>query len=222
MRAISYIRVSTVGQAVDGVSLEMQRAKVRAWASLHDAEIVAEYADEGLSGKRADRPGLVSALSHAKREKAALVVYSLSRLSRSTLDTLQLAGTLEKSGCDLVSLSEQLDTSTPAGRVVFRVLAALSEFEREQLAERTRAAIQHLKAQGKRYNCSIPHGYRDEGGQLVRDEREGQIVELVQSLRSRGLSLRRISDELAQRGAFNREGRAFNPKSVASMLRMAA
>ena len=221
MKAIAYFRVSTVGQAVDGVSLEMQRAKVRAWASLHDAEIVAEYADEGLSGKRADRPGLVSALSHAKREKAALVVYSLSRLSRSTLDTLQLTTDLEKSGCDLVSLSEKLDTSTPAGRVVFRVLAALSEFEREQLAERTRGAILHLKAKGQRYG-SVPHGFRDEGGQLVKDGREARIVALVQSLRARGLSLREISDELAKRGAFNREGRAFNPKSVASMLRLAA
>ena len=221
MKAIAYFRVSTVGQAVDGVSLEMQRAKVRAWASLHDAEIVAEYADEGLSGKRADRPGLVSALSHAKREKAALVVYSLSRLSRSTLDTLQLTTDLEKSGCDLVSLSEKLDTSTPAGRVVFRVLAALSEFEREQLAERTRGAILHLKAKGQRYG-SVPHGLRDEGGQLVRDEREARIVELVQSLRARGLSLRKISDELTKRGAFNREGRPFNHNSINSMLRLAA
>ena len=221
MKAIAYFRVSTVGQAVDGVSLEMQRAKVRAWASLHDAEIVAEYADEGLSGKRADRPGLVSALSHAKREKAALVVYSLSRLSRSTLDTLQLTTDLERAGCDLVSLSEKLDTSTPAGRVVFRVLAALSEFEREQLAERTRGAILHLKAKGQRYG-SIPHGFRDEGGQLVRDERESRIVELVQSLRARGLSLRKISDELTARGAFNREGRPFNHNSIASRLRLAA
>lgn len=221
MKAIAYFRVSTVGQAVDGVSLEMQRAKVLAWASLHDAQLVGEYADEGLSGKRANRPGLVSALSHAKREKAALVVYSLSRLSRSTVDTLQLAGDLERAGCDLVSLSEKLDTSTPAGRVVFRVLAALSEFEREQLAERTKGAILHLKAKGQRYG-SIPHGFRDEGGQLVRDERESRIVELVQSLRARGLSLRKISDELTARGAFNREGRPFNHNSIASMLRLAA
>lgn len=221
MRAVSYIRVSTVGQVDDGVSLEMQRAKLRAWASLNDAELVAEYADEGLSGKRADRPGLVAALARAKRERAALVVYSLSRLSRSTLDTLQLAGDLERAGCDLVSLSEKLDTSTPAGRVVFRVLAALSEFEREQLAERTRAAILHLKAKGQRYG-SIPHGYRDEGGQLVKDARESAIVELVQSLRARGLSLQKISDELAQRGAFNRAGRPFNHNSIRSMLRLAA
>ena len=117
MRAVSYIRVSTGEQAQDGVSLELQRAKIRAWASLNDAALVGEYADEGLSGKRADRPGLMAAIAAAKREKAALVVYSLSRLSRSTLDTLQLTADLERAGCDLVSLSEKLDTSTPAGRV---------------------------------------------------------------------------------------------------------
>ena len=221
MRAVSYIRVSTGEQAQDGVSLEMQRAKVRAWAALNDAEIVAEYADEGLSGKRADRPGLVAAIAHAKREGAALVVYSLSRLSRSTLDTLQLTADLERAGCDLVSLSEKLDTSTPAGRVVFRVLAVLGEFEREQVAERTRGAILHLKAKGQRYG-SIPHGFRDEGGQLVKDAREAEVVRLVQSLRERGLSLRKISDELAARGAFNREGRPFNHNSINSMLRLAA
>ena len=221
MRAVSYIRVSTGEQAQDGVSLEMQRAKVRAWASLNDAQLVAEYADEGLSGKRADRPGLVAAIAHAKREGAALVVYSLSRLSRSTLDTLQLTADLERAGCDLVSLSEKLDTSTPAGRVVFRVLAVLGEFEREQVAERTRGAILHLKAKGQRYG-SIPHGFRDEGGQLVKDAREAEVVRLVQSLRERGLSLRKISDELAARGAFNREGRPFNHNSINSMLRLAA
>ena len=221
MRAVSYIRVSTGEQAQDGVSLEMQRTKVRAWASLNDAQLVAEYADEGLSGKRADRPGLVAAIAHAKREGAALVVYSLSRLSRSTLDTLQLTADLERAGCDLVSLSEKLDTSTPAGRVVFRVLAVLGEFEREQVAERTRGAILHMKAKGQRYGA-IPHGFRDEGGQLVKDAREGEVVRLVQSLRARGMSLRKISDELAARGAFNRCGRPFHPESLASMLRLAA
>ena len=221
MRAVSYIRVSTGEQAQDGVSLELQRAKVRAWASLNDAQLVAEYADEGLSGKRADRPGLMAAIAHAKREGAALVVYSLSRLSRSTLDTLQLTADLERAGCDLVSLSEKLDTSTPAGRVVFRVLAVLGEFEREQVAERTRGAILHLKAKGQRYGA-VPHGFRDDGGQLVKDEREGEVVRLVQSLRARGLSLRKISDELAARGAFNRQGRPFHPESLASMLRLAA
>lgn len=220
MKAVGYIRVSTVGQVADGVSLDMQRGKLEAWASLHDAELVAVFADEGLSGKSADRPGLVAAIAAAKRERAALVIYSLSRLSRSTLDTLRIAGDLERSGCDLVSLVEQLDTTTPAGRVIFRVLAAFAEFERDQLAERTRQAMQHLRSQG-RVVGSIPHGYQRDGERLVEHDVEQRIVAMAGELRGQGLSLRAIADELAKRGAFNRAGRPFQPESVRALLRAA-
>jgi len=220
MRAIGYIRVSTEGQAVDGVSLELQRAKLEAWASLHDATLVAVFADEGLSGASADRPGLLQAIAAAKRERAALVVYSLSRLSRSTLDTLRLAGELEKAGCDLVSLQEQVDTSSPAGRVIFRVLAALAEFERDQLAERTRQAMQHLKAQG-RVVGAIPHGYTRDGDRISPHDAEQRVVALARELRAQGMTLRAIADELAARGAFNRAGRPYHHESVRALLRAA-
>jgi len=220
MKAVGYIRVSTVGQVADGVSLEMQRAKLDAWASLHDAELVAVFADEGLSGKSADRPGLVAAIAAAKRERAALVIYSLSRLSRSTLDTLRIAGDLERAGCDLVSLAEQLDTTTPAGRVIFRVLAAFAEFEREQLGERTRQAMQHLRSQG-RVVGAIPHGYQRDGERIVPQEQEQRILQLAAELRGQGMTLRAIADELTARGAFNRAGRRFHPESVRAMLRAA-
>jgi len=200
----------------------MQRQKVRAWAELNDAQVIGEYADEGLSGKRADRPGLQAALAHAKREKAALVVYSLSRFSRSTVDTLRLVEELAKAGCEFVSLTEKLDTSTPAGRVVLRVLAALGEFEREQIAARTQAAILHLKAQGKRYSASIPHGFRLDGQQLIRDEGEAQTVMLARTLKAEGKTLRGISRELAARGLFNRIGKPYNHNSVSALLRATA
>lgn len=220
MRAVGYVRVSTEGQAVEGVSLDMQRAKLAAWAELHDAELVAVYADDGVSGSRADRPGLAQALATAKREKVAFVVYSLSRLSRSTLDTLRIAGDLERAGCDLVSLVEQVDTTTPAGRVIFRVLAAFAEFERDQLAERTRQAMQHLRSQG-RVVGAIPHGYSRDGDRLIPQEQEQRVVALASELRAQGLSLRAIADELAQRGAFNRAGRPFRAESVRALLRAA-
>lgn len=220
MRAVGYVRVSTEGQVAEGVSLELQRAKIAAWAALHDAQLVAVFADEGVSGARADRPGLQQAIATARRERAALVVYSLSRLSRSTLDTLRLAGDLERAGCDLVSLQEQIDTTSPAGRVIFRVLAALSEFERDQLAERTRQAMQHMKMQG-RIVGAIPHGYQRDGERVVPQEQEQRIVALVRELRGQGLSLRAIGGELTARGAFNRAGRRFHPESVRAMLRAA-
>ena len=220
MKAVAYLRVSTNGQVIDGVSLDMQRAKVEAWASLNDATLLAVFTDEGLSAKSANRPGLQQALAFAKQHRVALVVYSLSRLSRSTRDTLHLVGELEKSGCELVSLSERIDTSSAGGRMVFRMLAVLSEFEREQLAERTRSAMQHMKSQG-RVVGQVPHGYSRDGDSLVLNPDEQRVVGLAKSLRDKGYSLRTIADELANVGVFNRSGRQYNPKSIRSMLQAA-
>jgi site-specific DNA recombinase len=222
MKAVGYVRVSTQQQADDGVSLEMQETKLRQWAELNDAELVVVHADEGLSGKTTRRPGLQAALAAAKRLKCALVVYSLSRLSRSTRDTLAIADELDAAGCDLVILRERVDTTTPSGRMVFRMLAAINEFEREQLAERTSHAMQHMRAQGLRVG-SIPHGYAlaDDGAHLVPDDAEQEVVRLVKELRGQGWTLQAISDELARRGAFNRAGRPFHTQSIRNMAQAA-
>ena len=144
-RAIGYIRVSTEDQVQQGVSLAAQRKKIEAWCDLNDHELLALEEDAGISGASADRrPGLQAALDAACRNKATLVVYSLSRLARSTMDALLIAERLEKAGADLVSLSERIDTTSAAGKMVFRMLAVLAEFERDQLAERTKTAMQHL------------------------------------------------------------------------------
>ena len=217
MKAVGYIRVSTTKQADEGVSLAVQELKIRQWASLNDADLLSVHHDDGVSGKTAARSGLQAALADARKTGAALVVYSLSRLSRSTRDTLSIADELDKAGCDLVVLHEKIDTTTPSGRMVFRMLAAINEFERDQVAERTKSAMAHIKAQGRRVG-SIPHGYRlGDGNALVSDEREQEIGRLVRELRAGGWTLQSISDELAARGLFNREGRPFNPRSVRSM-----
>jgi DNA invertase Pin-like site-specific DNA recombinase len=221
MKAIGYIRVSTEEQAREGVSLDMQREKIAAWVNLHDAELIETCADEGVSGTKSDRDGLRQAIDTAKSNKAVLVTYSISRLSRSTLHTLSIAEELDKAGCELVSIQENIDTTTPAGRVVFRVLAALAEFERDQLAERTRHGMAQKRAQGFRIG-SVPHGFEaDNDGRLVPVKAEQKIIALVNKLRQQGLSLRHISAELEKRGSFNRQGKPFNPKSVAAMLKAA-
>jgi site-specific DNA recombinase len=217
MKAVGYVRVSTQHQAEEGVSLEMQQTKIEQWCALHDAELVGLHLDE-ISGKSTARAGLRAALAEVKKHKGALVVYSLSRLSRNTRDTLALSDELDGAGCDLVVLREQVDTSTPSGRMVFRMLAAINEFEREHLSERTAHAMQHMRAQGLRVG-SIPHGYRlaDDGKRLVPEDSEQRIVRLVKQLRAEGMTLQAISDELAKEGCFNRHGRPFNPRAIRSM-----
>ena len=221
-KATGYIRVSTQGQVDDGISIEMQETKLRQWAALNDVDLVGMHTDEGLSGKNTARPGLQRALAEVKAHKGALVVYSLSRLSRSTRDTLAISEQLDKAGADLVVLTEKIDTSTASGRMVFRMLAAMNEFEREQVVERTKHAMQHMKAQGRRVG-SIPHGYRlaADGEHLAPDTREQDVLRQVRELRAQGWTLQAISAALAERGVFNRNGRPFNHNSIRNMVRAA-
>ena len=117
MEAVAYVRVSTEDQAQEGVSLAAQRSKLRAWCDLHDHDLITIHEDAGISGASAEkRPGLQAALNEACRKKAVLLVFSLSRLARSTMDALLISERLERAGADLVSLSEKIDTTTAAGR----------------------------------------------------------------------------------------------------------
>lgn len=208
--AIGYVRVSTEGQAVDGVSLAAQESRIRAYAELNDLDLSRVYVDAGVSGKRADnRPELQAALDHACRAGGVLVVYSLSRLARSTKDTIAIAERLEKSGADLASLSEKIDTTTAAGKMVFRMLAVLAEFERDQIAERTTTAMRHKKAAGERVG-KVPFGFdlAADGVTLTRNENEQTILDMIHQLREAGESLRGIAAELNRRGIATKDGKA--------------
>jgi site-specific DNA recombinase len=136
-QAIGYIRVSTEKQANEGVSLEAQEAKIVTWCKANGYELVKVYVDAGISGKRMDtRKELLAALASLKKGMA-LVSYSLSRLARSTKDALAIGEAVAKKKADMVSLSEQIDTTTAAGNMMFQMLAVLAEFERNLTAERT-------------------------------------------------------------------------------------
>lgn len=207
MKAVLYIRVSTESQVTDGIGLEAQLSKLTAWSQFNDAEVLATYDDAGISGMKDDRPGLAAAIETACKHKAALVVYSLSRLSRSTTHTIQLADRLEKSGAELVSLTERIDTSTAAGKMVFRMLATLAEFERDQIAERTTNALAHKKANSERVG-TVPYGYdlATDGIALTRNAAELEAVGIMRDLRSSGLSYRRIAAELEARHIPTKKG----------------
>lgn len=220
MKVIGYIRVSTEGQAMDGVSLDAQESKLRAWAELNDADNFLLFCDAGVSGKRADnRPGLRNALESIEKGDA-LIVYSLSRLTRSTEDTIRIARDLEAKGADLVSLNEKIDTTTAAGKMVFRMLAVLNEFERDQVSERTRHALAHKRIQGFKTGGSVPFGYSVDGGKLIPDSGEQKAIKLILKLRDKGHSLRKIAVELEKRGIHTKNGCTdWNPKTLAAIIR---
>lgn len=216
-KAVGYVRVSTAGQATDGVSLDTQKAKIAAWAVANDYELVAIYEDAGITGSSMDkRPGLQAALA-AVGKGMAFVAYSISRIARSTADMLEIAAGLEKRGADLVSLSEKIDTSSAAGKMVFRMLAVLSEFERDQIAERTTAALAHKKARMEVYSA-LPLGYVDAGGKLVPVDEELRVVAEVKEMRADGMSLERIAADLNSRGIVGKRGGKFHGMTIKKIL----
>jgi site-specific DNA recombinase len=223
MKAFGYIRVSTLGQVEDGVSLEAQKAKIAAWCLANDVELADVQVDAGISGKRADnRPGLNAALDAACKAGGVLVVYSLSRLARSTKDTIVIGERLEKAGADLVSLSEKIDTTSAAGKMVFRMLAVLAEFERDQISERTAGAMQHKKSRGESTG-QVPFGFKlaEDGKTLAEDEAEQEAIGIVRQLRAEGLSIRKIVDEMNSRGVPTKEGGRWHIATVQRVLRAA-
>lgn len=223
MKVIGYVRVSTHDQATEGVSLDAQKARVGGWCTargltLDEADV---YVDAGLSGKRADnRPGLQSALDAVCLARGALVVYSLSRLARSTRDAISIAERLKGAGAELVSLTENLDTTTATGKLLYRMLAILAEFERDIIAERTRTALSHKRSKSERIG-QIPYGRRlsEDGLTLVVDEAERKAVAAARRLRSEGWSLRDIAAELTRSGVPTKKGGArWVHTSVAEIL----
>jgi len=224
--AIGYIRVSTAGQVEDGVSLDAQQARIAAWCLANDYDLAELFIDAGISGKRADnRPELQRAIDTACQSGCVLVVYSLSRLARSTKDTITISERLDKAGADLVSLSEKIDTTSAAGKMVFRMMAVLAEFERDLVSERTTAAMAHKRSKGERVSRHIPYGYDldEDGVNLVANEDEQRVLELVAELRERGLSLRKIAAELTRRQVTTKNGNTtWTHSTVQGILKRAA
>jgi DNA invertase Pin-like site-specific DNA recombinase len=227
MQAYGYIRVSTAGQSDNGVSLDAQRAKIAAWCDANGYTLVGVFTDAGISGKRADnRPGLLAALDAVCNARdTALVVYSLSRLARSTKDAIGIAEQLDKAGCDLVSLSERIDTTSAAGKMVFRMLAVLAEFERDLVSERTTAALAHLKANGRRVGA-IPYGFDvlSDGVTLVPNPTEQAVIRDIHTMRAGGCTLEAIAATLTERGVPTKTGKSkrWGHRSVASILERTA
>ncbi|HUU97895.1 MAG TPA: recombinase family protein [Phycisphaerae bacterium] len=224
-KAIGYVRVSTADQAINGVSVDAQTARIRAWCDANGYELAGVHTDAGLSGKRAgNRAGLQDALATVCKLRGVLVVYSLSRLARSTRDAIDIADRLHRAGADLVSLTESIDTTTAAGKMVFRMLAVLAEFERDLVSERTTAALAHKRGKGERVG-TIPFGWSlaDDGVTLEPVESEQAAVCEITAMRAERRSYRWIAEELTRRGVPTKIGGAvWTHQTVASILRRVA
>ena len=233
-RLVGYTRVSTEEQAQEGVSLDAQEARLRAYCLAHGAELVGIESDSAASGRisPSKRPGIARALAKIHVDEAdGLVALKLDRLSRSTRDILDLAEDAQKGGWRLVSVSESLDTATATGRFTLTILAALAQLEREQTAERTRVALAHVAQQGRARSRFVPFGWRTASGgteqqkgdrnPLVEHRAEQTVLQRIEALRAGGAGARTIAKQLNEERLCNPRApkRAWTPSNVGTLLR---
>ncbi len=148
MKAAIYARVSTANNGQDPA---MQTRELHDYCHRRGWEIAGEYVDVGISGAKDSRPELNRLVADAHRRRFdAVVVWKFDRFARSVSHLLRALETFKALGVEFISLSEQMDTTTPTGKMVFTVLAAVAELERSLIAERVRAGLRNARAKGKR------------------------------------------------------------------------
>jgi DNA invertase Pin-like site-specific DNA recombinase len=156
MKTAVYARVSTT----NGQDPEMQIRELRDYCQRRGWEVAREYVDVGISGAKEKRPELDKLLADAhRRHFDAVVVWRFDRFARSVSHLLRALENFRSLGVEFVSLSEQVDTSTPTGKMVFTVLGAVAELERSLIVERVKAGLRNARAKGK--HLGRPRKLRD-------------------------------------------------------------
>jgi DNA invertase Pin-like site-specific DNA recombinase len=177
MRTALYARVSTL----NGQNPEMQLSELREYASRRGWRVVGEYVDQGVSGSKESRPQLNRLMTDVHVRKFEVVlVWKIDRFGRSLKHLVNALADLDAYGVVFVSLRDNLDLSTPSGRLMFQIIGAMAEFERALIQERVRAGIRNARARGRR---------------LGRPRIEVDAAQIAR-LRASGSSWREISERL--------------------------
>jgi len=178
MRVALYGRVSTLNHGQD---VEVQLRELRQFVQSRGWTIAGEYVDNGVSGAKDSRPELNRLMADSGRRRFdAVAVWRFDRFARSTSHLLRALEQFRSLGIDFISFSENVDTSTPTGKMIFTVLGAVAELERSLIAERVRSGLRNARAKGKRL------------GRPVVTVDSGK----VRSLRASGLTFAAIGREL--------------------------
>jgi len=165
-RVALYARVSTC----NGQDPEMQLGELREYAARRGWEIAGEYTDHGVSGSKDSRPELDRLMADAHRRKCDVVlVWKLDRFARSLKFLVNSLAELEARGVAFVSLRDNLDLSTPSGRLMFQIIGAMAEFERSLIQERVRAGLRNARAKGKKFGRPRAQVDADRVAELRRD-----------------------------------------------------
>ncbi|KNY25201.1 recombinase family protein [Pseudobacteroides cellulosolvens] len=196
------MRVSTEEQAKEGYSISAQTDVLTAYCKLYSMNIYKVYSDLGMSGKSIEeRAGLNELLDDAEKGCFVyVIVWKISRLSRSLKDLLLLVDRFENKGISFISYSEKFDTSTPVGRMTLQILGSIAEFERNTIVENVKLGLRQRAKEGK-WTGNHVFGYDNVDKEIVINENEAELVKRIYEMYvEENLGFRKIADTLNTQG----------------------
>ncbi len=220
-RVAIYVRVSTVEQAQEGYSIPAQIALLKKYAQTYGYVITKIYQDAGISGKNIqDRPGLLQMLEDAKQHKFdVILIWKLSRLSRSLLDMLGVVDLLQQNNVSLLSYSEHFDTSTPIGKMLLQLLGSIAEFERNTIIENVKMGMnQRFKEGLSKSSIPFAYSYSDSNKEVLVDSKKAETVREIFRRYAAGANIQQLTDYINGLGYTNRLGRKWRHEMLVKML----